>query len=142
MRPKRLNQILALLTLLATLFAPKEVERVRGELAEGTTPAYNAVHALFPSMELDDATPVRRDSPAAVPTVARSHVLEEIAYQACVGIAPSFALPVFDLLPLSAPPVSTRVPASEVIGGGSEIRGPPPRRVALAIPSLRAPPAA
>jgi hypothetical protein len=141
-RQKRKKHTLVLLALFLTVFAPQEVERMRGALAKGSTQAVNCVHALFPSLELEFATPTRPGSHTAVYSVACGGSLEEVAYETSLTTAQSFSTPVSHLPALPSSPVSATLPSTQVIGRGVEIRGPPLPCVALVAPSLRAPPIA
>lgn len=141
-RQTRKNPILMLLALALIVFAPKEIERVRGGFAVGSVPAFNCVHALFPALEIEFATPARPHSHAAFRPVARGGALVEMAYQTCLARGWSFSVPVFHPLSLPHGPVSAALPPARCTGCRREIRGPPLPHVILLTPSLRAPPAA
>jgi hypothetical protein len=141
-RQKRRNHILLLLVLFLSVFTPQEVERVCGVSREGPTQAFNCVHALFPSRELEYVALTRPWSRAALHPAVRGGALEEVAYETCLTTAPSFSVPVSDVPTLPNPPVSAALPRPEVVERRREIRGPPLPPIALLTPSPRAPPIA
>jgi hypothetical protein len=141
MRHDRKSNLLLLLALLISLFAPEELEHIREVYLNGTSFQFYCFDSPLSNRDPDG---VWRTSPRAAPGVAictavSEGILGALQYPATVVGAQRFPAPVFHLVLPRAPLTVAPLPAVGVVYS-TVLRGPPLPRITPAPPPLRAPP--